>query len=150
GAGSRKASVRVDQIFVFNLAGKLLYHPGGDRPMQIPAEWRIHTQIHKDREEILCVAHLHARASILMGIADKPIEPIYSQGGAVAGGTPTWDDPRMVLDAPAAVSLSQKLGKHTAVQMRGHGSVVVGETAEFCLQNCIFMEENAQYQIDAQ
>lgn len=85
-----------------------------------------------------------------MGLADKPIEPIYSQGGAVAGGVPTWDDPRMVLDDGAAVSLSQKLGKHVAVQMRGHGSVVVGETPEFCLQNCIFMEENAQYQIDAQ
>jgi ribulose-5-phosphate 4-epimerase/fuculose-1-phosphate aldolase len=150
GAGSRKTRVRMDQIFVFDLAGKIHNHPGGDRPMQIPAEWRIHTQIHKDRPEALCIAHLHARASTLMGIAGREIVPVYSQGGVIADGVPTWDDPRMVLDDAAAVALSKTLGKHMACQMRGHGSVVVGETAEFCLQTCTFMEENAQYQIDAE
>jgi ribulose-5-phosphate 4-epimerase/fuculose-1-phosphate aldolase len=149
GAGSRKTRVRTDQIFVFDLAGKILYHPGGDRPMQIPAEWRIHTQIHRDRPEALCIAHLHARASILLGIAGRDIVPVYSQGGVVAGGVPVWDDPRMVLDDAAAVALSKALGKHAACQMRGHGSVVVGTSAEQCLQVCTFMEENAQYQIDA-
>jgi ribulose-5-phosphate 4-epimerase/fuculose-1-phosphate aldolase len=150
GAGSEKTAVRVDQIFVFNLGGTILYHPGGDRPMQIPAEWRIHTQIHKDREEIGCVAHLHARASTLLGIAGRDIVPVYSQGSILADGIPTWDDPRMVLDDAAAVALSAKLGKHVACQMRGHGSVVVGETAEVALAACTFIEENAQYQIDAE
>ncbi len=42
------------------------------------------------------------------------------------------------------------LGKHVACQMRGHGSVVVGETPEACLQVCTHIEENAQYQIDAE
>ncbi|HEY3920140.1 MAG TPA: class II aldolase/adducin family protein, partial [Stellaceae bacterium] len=106
--------------------------------------------MHKDRPEALSIAHLHARASTLMGIAGRDIEPVYSQGGTVAGGVPTWDDPRMVLDDTAAVALSKALGKHVACQMRGQGSVVVGETAEACLQTCLFMEENAQYQIDAE
>lgn len=150
GAGSRKTRVRTDQIFVFDLAGRLLYHPGGDRPMQIPAEWRIHTQIHKDRPEAMCIAHLHARASILMGIAGREIKPVFSNAGVVYGGVPTWDDPRMVLDDTAAIALSKTLGQYNAVQMRGHGSVVVGETAEMCLQACTFIEENAQYQIDAE
>jgi len=150
GAGSRKTRVRTDQIFVFNMAGQILYHPGGDRPMQIPAEWRIHTQIHKDRPEILSVAHLHARASTLMGIAGRDIVPVYSQGAVLHGGIPTWDDPRLVLDDTAATALSKTLGKNVACQMRGHGSVVVGETAEMCLQACTFIEENAQYQIDAE
>jgi ribulose-5-phosphate 4-epimerase/fuculose-1-phosphate aldolase len=149
GAGSRKTRVRTDQIFVFTMGGKILYHPGGDRPMQIPAEWRIHTQIHKDRPEALCIAHLHARASTLMGIAGKDLEPVYSQGSFTYGGIPTWDDPRMVLDDTAAVALSNTLGKAQACQMRGHGSVVVSETPETCLQYCTFIEENAQYQIDA-
>lgn len=150
GAGSRKTRVRTDQIFVFNLTGNILYHPGGDRPMQIPAEFRIHTQIHRDRPDAMCIAHLHARASILMGIAGREITPVFSNAGVVYGGVPTWDDPRMVLDDTAAVALSQTLGKHTVAQMRGHGSVVVGETAEMCLQACTFIEENAQYQIDAE
>jgi ribulose-5-phosphate 4-epimerase/fuculose-1-phosphate aldolase len=76
--------------------------------------------------------------------------PVYSQGSILADGIPTWDDPRMVLDDAAAVALSAKLGKHVACQMRGHGSVVVGETAEVALAACTFIEENAQYQIDAE
>jgi ribulose-5-phosphate 4-epimerase/fuculose-1-phosphate aldolase len=150
GAGSEKTAVRIDQIFVFNLAGTILYHPGGDRPMQIPAEWRIHTQIHKDRPEIGCVAHLHARASTLLGIAGRDIIPVFSQGSILMDGIPTWDDPRLVLDDTAATALSQALGKKVACQMRGHGSVVVGETAEIALAGCTFIEENAQYQIDAE
>src|SRR5580698_8169299 len=112
GAGSRKTRVRTDQIFVFGLAGKIHYHPGGDRPMQIPAEWRIHTQIHKDRPEIGCVAHLHARASILMGIAGRDIVPVFSQGWVAHGGIPTWDDPRLVMSDEAARALSTTLGQH--------------------------------------
>ena len=150
GAGSEKTEVRTDQIFVFDLAGKIHYHPGGDRPMQIPAEWRIHTQVHKDRPEIGCVAHLHAHASTLMGIANRDIVPVHSQGAMLAGGVPTWDDPRMVLDDEGAISLSKTLGKHVACQMRGHGSVVVGETVESALGACTFMEESAQYQIEAE
>jgi len=150
GAGSEKTEVRTDQIFVFNLAGKILHHPGGDQPMQTPSEWRIHTQIHRDRPEIGCVAHLHARASTLLGIAGRDIFPVYSQAGFLASGVPTWDDPRMILDDTAAIGLSKTLGSSVACQMRGHGSVVVGETAEGALGACTFIEENAQYQIDAE
>ena len=150
GAGSRKTRVRTDQIFAFDLAGKIHFHPGGDRPMQIPIEWRIHTQIHRDRPEILSVAHLHARASTLLGIAGREIVPVFSQGVVAAGGIPTWDDPRLVMSDESASALSRALGQSIACQMRGHGSVVVGETPELCLQACTFIEENAQHQIDAE
>ncbi len=150
GAGSEKTAVRIDQLFVFNLAGDILYHPGGDKPMQIPAEWRIHTQIHRDRPEIGCVAHLHAHASTLLGIVGRDLVPVFSQGAVVEGGVPTWDDPRMILNDEDALSLSQTLGTRVACQMRGHGSVVVGETAEAALAACMFVEQNAQYQIEAE
>jgi ribulose-5-phosphate 4-epimerase/fuculose-1-phosphate aldolase len=149
GAGIEKTTVRIDQIFVFDLAGKIHYHPGGDKPIQIPAEWRIHTQIHADRPEIGCVAHLHAHASTLLGIAGRDVVPMYAQGSIFSGGVSTFDDPRMVLDDTSAVALSQALGPRIACQMRGHGSVVVGETVEAALAGCTFIEENAQYQIDA-
>ena len=150
GAGIEKTTCRMDQIFVFDIGGTLLNHPGGDRPIQTPAEWRIHTQIHRDRPDALCVAHLHARASTLLGIAGHDIVPCYSQGSILAGGIPTWDTPLMVLDDTSAASLSQALGSSVACQMRGHGSVVVGPSAETALAACTFIEENAQYQIDAQ
>ena len=61
GASSEKATTRPEHIFVYNVDGTIIEHPGG----LIPLEWRIHTQIHADRPEVGCVAHLHARASTL-------------------------------------------------------------------------------------
>ena len=57
GGGTDKATVRPDDIFVFDLDGNILHHPGGP----IPLEWRIHIRIHRDRPECMCIAHLHAR-----------------------------------------------------------------------------------------
>ena len=150
GAGSEKTAVRTDEIFVFGLDGTIHYHPGGDHPMQIPAEWRIHTQIHRDRPEIMSVAHLHAHASTLMGIARRDIVPVFAQGAMFKDGVPVWDNPRLVVTDAMASSLSQALGKKLACQMRGHGSVVVGETPEKCLVACTFIEENALYQIEGE
>jgi ribulose-5-phosphate 4-epimerase/fuculose-1-phosphate aldolase len=148
GAGSEKTVVRTDEIFVFGLDGKIYHHPGGDRPMQIPAEWRIHTQIHRDRPELMSVAHLHAHASTLIGIARREIVPVFAQGAMFKDGVPTWDNPRLVVTDEMAASLSKTLGGKLACQMRGHGSVVVGETPEKCLVACTFIEENALYQIE--
>lgn len=149
GAGNRKTRVRTDQIFAYDLDGRILNHPGGDRPLSIPLEWRIHTQIHRDRPDIQCVAHLHAHASTLMGIAGREIVPVFAQAYVMRGGIPVWDDPGLILNDAGARALSQRLDGHVACQMRGHGSVVVGESAETCLQNCLVIEENARYQIEA-
>ena len=148
GAGDEKTTVRADDIFTFDLDGNIHYHPGGDHPLYIPMEWRIHTQIHRDRPELGCVAHLHAHASTLLGIADKKIEPVHSRG-ALFENVPVWDNPRLVVRDEQAVSLSKSLGKEIACQMRGHGSVVVGETAETTLAAIQFLEENCQWQLEA-
>ena len=150
GAGAEKTVVRADQIFVYDIDGKLLFHPGGDRPLTIPAEWRIHTQIHKDRPEILSVAHLHSTWSTLLGVVNRPIQPVFNQGFIFGAGVPTWDNPQLVLSDAQAQDLSRTLGEELAVQMRGHGSVVVGETPESCFMNCNAIEENARYQVMAE
>ena len=150
GAGAEKTTVRADQIFVYDVSGKLLHHPGGDYPITVPAEWRIHTQIHRDRPELLCVAHLHSPHSTLLGVVNRDIVPVFNQGFLFGAGVPTWDNPRLVLADDMAAQLSKALGDKLAVQMRGHGSVVVGATPEAALMNCLAIEENAKYQIAAE
>ena len=145
GAGSEKGAIRSKQVFVFDVGGEILEHPGGE----VPLEWRIHTQIHRDRPEIMCVAHLHARHSILLGVAKKEIVPVFLHGAFLHTGVPTWDDPRLVVNDAQAAELSNVLGSAVAVQQRGHGSVVVGESAEICFFRCTFMEENARKQVEA-
>ena len=64
-------------------------------------------------------------------------------------GVPTWDNPRLVVTDDQAGDLSRTLGHHCAAQMRGHGSVVVGASAEEAFFACTFLEENAQIQLQA-
>src|SRR6202171_4399401 len=53
------------------------------------------------------------------------------------------------MDSQAA-DLARALGNHRVAQMRGHGSVVVGATAEEAFFACTFLEENAGIQLQAE
>lgn len=145
GASAEKSTVRPEQIFVFDLDGTILQNPGG----HIPIEWRIHTQIHRDRPEVMCVAHLHAPSCRTLGVAGRDIEPVFLHGSFLRGGVPVWDNPRLVTTDEQAADLSRTLGNKIAAQMRGHGCVVVGESAEAAFFACTFIEENARIQLEA-
>jgi L-ribulose-5-phosphate 4-epimerase len=149
GCGAEKSAVRAEDMFVFDTKGEILFHPGGDFPAPFPAEWRIHTQIHRDRPEMLCVCHLHAPDSTLLGVVNQDIVPVFNQGFELGDRVPTWDNPALVVNDALAEDLSKHLGSCVACQMRGHGSVVVGETPEIAFMHCFGMEQNARYQIAA-
>ena len=146
GASTEKTTVRPKDIFVFDVDGTIVEHPGG----LIPLEWRIHTQIHRDRPDAMCIAHLHAPHARALGIAGKEVVPVFLHGSFLRGGVPTWDNPRLVVTDEQAADLSRALGDKMAVQMRGHGSVVVGATAEEAFFACTFLEENAGIQLQAE
>jgi ribulose-5-phosphate 4-epimerase/fuculose-1-phosphate aldolase len=146
GASTDKSTVRPQDIFVFDLDGTIIEHPGG----LIPLEWRIHTQIHRDRPDAMCIAHLHAPHATVLGIAGHELIPVFLHGAFLRGGVPTWNNPRLVVNDEQAADLSRALGDKIAVQMRGHGSVVVGDSAEAAFFACTFLEENAGKQLQAE
>ncbi len=145
GASTEKATVRPEQIFVFDLDGTILDHPGG----LVPLEWRIHTRIHRDRPDAMCIAHLHAPSARVLGIAGRELVPVFLHGSFLHGGVPVWNNPRLVVNEEQAADLSKTLGNKIAAQMRGHGCVVVGDTAEATFFGCTFLEENARIQLEA-
>jgi ribulose-5-phosphate 4-epimerase/fuculose-1-phosphate aldolase len=146
GASTDKATVRPENIFVFDIDGTIIEHPGG----LIPLEWRIHTQIHRDRPDAMCIAHLHAPHARALAIAGREVVPVFLHGSFLRGGVPTWNNPRLVVNDEQAADLSRALGDKMAAQMRGHGSVVVGATAEEAFFACTFLEENSAIQLQAE
>jgi ribulose-5-phosphate 4-epimerase/fuculose-1-phosphate aldolase len=146
GASIEKTTVRPKDVFTFDIDGTIIDNPGG----HIPLEWRIHTQIHRDRPEVMCIAHLHAPHARALGIAGKEVVPVFLHGSFLRDGVPTWDNPRLVVNDEQAADLSRALGGKLAVQMRGHGSVVVGKTAEEAFFACTFLEENSQIQLQSE
>ncbi len=108
GASTEKSAVRPEQIFVYDIDGTIVEHPGG----LIPLEWRIHTQIHRDRPDAMCVCHLHAPHARALAIAGKPLVPVFLHGAFLCTGVPTWDNPRLVVTDEQAGDLSRTLGDH--------------------------------------
>jgi ribulose-5-phosphate 4-epimerase/fuculose-1-phosphate aldolase len=145
GASTEKSTVRPENIFVYNIDGTIIEHPGG----LIPLEWRIHTQIHRDRPDAMCVCHLHAPHARAVAIAGKPLKPVFLHGSFLCTGVPTWNNPRLVVNDAQASDLSKTLGGHRVAQMRGHGTVVAGASAEEAFFACTFLEENAQIMLQA-
>lgn len=146
GASTDKTVVRAEHMFVYNIDGTIIEHPGG----LIPLEWRIHTQIHRDRPDAMCVVHLHAPYARALGIARKGLKPVFLHGSFLCTGVPTWDNPRLVVNDAQAADLSKSLGGSRCCQMRGHGTVVVGANAEEAFFACTFLEENAQIQLQSE
>lgn len=147
GGGIEKSTVRPEDVFVFDIDGDIIEKPEHGH---VPIEWRIHTRIHRDRPEAMCIAHLHARHATVLGIAGREIVPVFLHGAFLRAGVPTWNNPRLVMNDEQAADLSRTLGDKLAVQMRGHGSVVVGESAEAAFFAATFLEENACKQLEAE
>ena len=89
GAGSDRANVQPEEMFVFTTAGEKLSGEG-----RLAAEWPIHTAIHALRPDALAVAHLHAPYSTLFSIAKREFRPV-TLNGAMAGlgsGLPLFEE----------------------------------------------------------
>ena len=146
GAISEKTTVCADQVFVYDINGKLLHHPGGESVISEPTEYFIHIRIHRGRPKLRCVAHLHSPYSTLLGICNRPIVPVYNQTFYLHAEVPTWDNPQLVAAEEQADPLSKTSGEKVACQMRGQGSVVLEEASDIGLMNVYTIEENVKYE----
>ena len=63
-------------------------------------------------------AHAVQNAFCALGIANKPLQPVFLHGSFLCTGVPTWNNPRLVVNDDQAADLSRALGKHSAAQMR--------------------------------
>jgi ribulose-5-phosphate 4-epimerase/fuculose-1-phosphate aldolase len=130
-------------------------------PVQPPteklfAERVIHGCIYDARPEVTAVCHHHAAAVLPFCIAGVPIVPVFHLGAAVGEDMPFWDqhdefgDTNLLVCKPEeGRSLARALGSHPAVLMTHHGATVVGNDIRELVSRCIFMCENAKYQLQA-
>jgi ribulose-5-phosphate 4-epimerase/fuculose-1-phosphate aldolase len=121
------------------------------------AERVIHGCIYQARPDVMAVCHHHAPAVLPFCIAGVPIVPVFHLGAAGGAAIPFWQqhdefgDTNLLVAKPAeGHSLARALGSHAAVLMRHHGATVVGGDLRELVSRCIFMCQNAVYQLQAQ
>ena len=110
----------------------------------IPREAVIYTEIFKARPDVNAAVHCHPAMCVALSLADKPINWIHMQSSRFRGGTPIFPRPIYILDNEEGAALAKSLGDASAVMIKGHGIVTVGESIDEACINALYMERTAK------
>lgn len=110
----------------------------------IPREAVIYTEIFKARPDVKAAVHCHASMCIALSLADQPIDWVHMQSSRFKGGTPIFPRPIYILDESEGAELAAALGNASAMMIKGHGIVTVGETIDEACINALYMERTAK------
>jgi ribulose-5-phosphate 4-epimerase/fuculose-1-phosphate aldolase len=110
----------------------------------IPRESVIYTEIFKARPDVNAAVHCHAAMCVALSLANKPIDWVHMQSSRFKGGTPIFPRPIYILDESEGADLAKCLGDASAVMIKGHGIVTVGETIDEACMNALYMERTAK------
>jgi HCOMODA/2-hydroxy-3-carboxy-muconic semialdehyde decarboxylase len=116
----------------------------------------IHGEVYKVRPDVFAVVHNHSPSVIPFGITSVPMRPVYHMASFVGWGVPVFEirdfekGSDLLIKTPSlGAALAGVLADKPAALMRGHGSVVVGENLPRTVGRSIYLETNAQLQLQA-
>lgn len=134
-----RAEVKPEDILTFDLDGNLL-----EGKWNLPSELPMHTRTYRVRQDAQCLAHLHNRMVVILSMADKPLAPASNPGALFGPGpVPVYMDPALIHTNEQGDEVARTLGASDGVILRGHGSLVVGQSIEWTFASCIDLEESA-------
>lgn len=146
------ALVTEDDLQLFTLEGQ----PVSDDPRPAYAERAIHGAIYAARPEVMAICHNHAPSTIPFGVTGTPLRPIMHMASLIGAVVPLWeiaaefgDTDLLVRTLDQGRSLARTLGPHRVALMRGHGSVVAGQTLREVVMTCVYLEQNARLLVQA-
>lgn len=110
----------------------------------IPRESVIYSEIFKARPDVNAAVHCHASMCVALSLADTPVDWVHMQSSRFKGGTPIFPYPIYILDESEGADLAKALGTASAIMIKGHGIVTVGETIDEACINALYMERTAK------
>lgn len=144
--------VTFDDIMEFDLDSNPIDQRG--RPMYL--ERYIHGEIYKARPNVKAVVHNHSPSVIPFGVTNVPMRPLFNTAAFVGLGVPTFEirdfqeSGDVIVKTPGlGEALASVLGDHPAALMRGHGSVVVGNSLPDAVIRSVYLELSAKLQMQA-
>lgn len=146
------ALVTTRDIVEYDLEGAPI--GAGDRTHYL--ERFIHAAIYRARPDVMAVVHSHSPSLIPFGVTGTTLRPIYHMTGFLGAGAEIFDirdvagaTDMLISNNKLADALAQKLGTHAVVLLRGHGSVMVGNSIPQAVYRSIYTEINARLQSEA-
>lgn len=134
-----RAAVTPDDVVTFDLEGKRL-----EGRWDLPSELPMHTRTYAARDDVQCVAHLHNRMVVVLSMANRLLFPASNTGALFGHGPlPMYRDPALIHTDAQGDAVAKVLGTRDAAILRGHGSLVVGQSIEWVFAACVDLEESA-------
>lgn len=144
--------VTEDDIMEFDLDS----NPVDQRGRAMYLERYIHGEIYKVRPDVHSVVHNHSPSVIPFGVTSVPLRPLFNTAAFVGQGVPTFEirdfqeSGDVIIKTPQlGAALAQVVAGHPAALMRGHGSVVVGNSIPAAVIRSIYLELSAKLQAQA-
>lgn len=116
----------------------------------------IHAGIYEARADVHAVIHNHSHAIIPFSVTGVPLRPLGHTCATMGGHVPVWDiadrfgeTDMLVVNMEQARDLAASLGGNTSALMRGHGCVVVGPNIRSAVISAVYLQVNANLQMNA-
>jgi ribulose-5-phosphate 4-epimerase/fuculose-1-phosphate aldolase len=144
--------VTTKDILEYDLQGV----PIDPRGRAVYLERFIHAAIYRARPDVKAVVHSHSPSLIAFSVSGTSLRPIYHLSSFLGAGTPIFDirdaagmTDMLIRDNHLGDALAKVLGEKPVALMRGHGSVVVGNSIPQAVYRLIYTDVNARLQMDA-
>ena len=144
--------VTTKDILEYDLAGAPI--DAGGRAVYL--ERFIHAAIYRARPDVKAIVHSHSPSLIAFSVTGTSLRPVYHLTSFLGAGTPIFDirdaagmTDMLIRDNHLGDALAKALADKPVVLMRGHGSVVVGNSIPEAVYRVIYTDVNARLQMDA-
>jgi HCOMODA/2-hydroxy-3-carboxy-muconic semialdehyde decarboxylase len=144
--------IDVEDLMQFTIDGTPI-EAAGRKPY---AERFIHAALYEARPDVHAVVHNHSPSVIPFGITRAPLRPLMHMCASMGAEVPVWDSRTnfgdtnlLVTGMEMARDLAAALGERPVALMRGHGCVVAGPSLRNVVFNSVYLELNAQLQMQA-
>jgi len=108
-----------------------------------PGEVFIHTEIYRSRKDIFSVVHAHPDSCIAFSLANIPMFPAYYRASQFFPYIPIFDYAGQINTKEKGQECAKLLGDASALLLRGHGIITVGQTVQEAAVNAFSAEKNA-------
>jgi len=145
-------TVQLEDILEYDLDSTPLDARGRDSV----SERFIHGEIYRTRPDVMAVVHNHSPSVVPFSVTGVPMRALFHMAAFVGEGLPNFEIRKVQKGTDLLVrtprlgkALATTLGSKPAALMRGHGSVVVGESLPRAVGRSVYLEMSAKMQMQA-
>ncbi|CAM3747332.1 class II aldolase/adducin family protein [Cohnella lubricantis] len=116
----------------------------------IPAEWPLHTEIYKRRQDVRCIIHSHPPYAMVFGATDLTLRPITHDAVPIMN-TARFDLTTNTVTHPKiGTEVAEALGTCNTLLLKNHGIVSVGRTVPEAVCWALALENACKLQLLAE